>query len=69
MIQYIDYSRMSITQRLAFNREGICDEEFVLTDEQYQRNLAALCGVYAMDIRNDAEVKAALGIDTIDVYA
>ena len=65
---YIDYSRMSITQRLAFNREGICDKEFVLTDEQYQRNLAALCGQYGVNPYEDAETKAALGIDSIDLF-
>ncbi len=68
MTQYIDYASLSATQRLHFNNTGECQEEYLLTEAQFKRNIEMLCGNYAMKINDDPEVKAALGIDSVDVF-
>jgi len=68
MIQYIDYSSLSATQRLHFNNTGECPQEYVLTEAQFKRNIELLCGEYALYINDEPEVKAALGIESVDCF-
>ena len=68
MTQYVDYSSLSVTQRLHFNNTGECPQEYVLTEAQFKRNIELLCGQYAMKINDEPEVKAALDIDSVDCF-
>ena len=68
MTKYIDYASLSATQRLHFNNTGECPQEYVLTEAQFKMNIELLCGEYALKINDEPEVKAALGIDSVDVF-
>lgn len=68
MTQYIDYSSLSATQRLHFNNTGKCPQEYVLTEAQFKSSVELLCETYAMKINDESEVKAALGIESVDCF-
>lgn len=68
MSQYINYQALDIIQRHIFNATGKCPAEHIMTEAQFLRQKALLCGEYGLRINDDKEVKEALGIESVDVF-